>query len=77
MSLSSEPVDRDYLVELLSEEKEKHGRYIQLCESYRISPNPIAAAVSAAKVQLLNHLLDGKPKSNSLSIAKIKMLTTK
>lgn len=58
-----EPSD---VLELIADEKEAYGDFVRLCERYRIAPNPIATAVSSAKIELLKKLLAGKPKYRRL-----------
>jgi len=72
--LENKTIDRQYLLSILSEEKENYSNYVGLCEKYKIQPNPIVTAVSTAKQDLLRRLMDGK--SNSTLLLENQKITT-
>lgn len=51
---------RDDLLDLLAQEKESFALYERLCAAYKTKPDPIAIAVSKAKIELLQQLLAGE-----------------
>jgi hypothetical protein len=51
---------KEYLLFLISEEKERFGGYSQLCAHYQIQPDPIALARHQATVEILRKLLRDK-----------------
>ena len=59
-------VTQEQLLHLLAEEKETYNNYVQLCNFYQISPDPMATAAHQAKIQTLNQLLGGKLPSTTL-----------
>jgi hypothetical protein len=50
-------ISKQQILELISEEKEKHSSYLQLCAYYKIEPDPIAIAKCSTKVETLDHML--------------------
>jgi hypothetical protein len=51
---------KEFLLSLISEEKERFGEYTQLCAIYQIQPDPIAMAKHQAKLEILQTLLQEK-----------------
>jgi hypothetical protein len=58
---------REDVSALIAEEKEALSSYKALCARYTISPDPIAIAVSEAKVQILQKLMKGSRLSRKLT----------
>lgn len=55
-----EPTPREYLLSLISEEKERYGVYSQLCAFYQVPPDPMILAKHQTKVETLRNLLSEK-----------------
>ena len=51
---------KEYLLSLISEEKERFGEYSQLCAHYQIPADPIALARHQATLEILQKLLQEK-----------------
>lgn len=48
---------REYLLSLISEEKESFGKYTQSCAQYQIQPDPLALIRHRSRLEILNKLL--------------------
>jgi hypothetical protein len=66
---------RDYIIKLITAEKEILASYRNLCANYQIKPDAIPEAIALAKVNLLNDILknlDLTLKNSNLSLKQIK-----
>jgi len=48
---------KELLLSLITEERERFGKYSQLCAQYQIQPDPIALARHQATLEILQKLL--------------------
>lgn len=51
---------KEFLLSLISEEKERFGQYSQLCALYQVQIDPLAAARHQGKLEVLQCLLREK-----------------
>ena len=51
---------KEFLLSLISEEKERFGRYSQLCALYQVQIDPLAQARHQGKLEVLQKLLGEK-----------------
>lgn len=48
---------KEFLLALITEEKENFARYTQLCAQYQTQPDPLAQARHQGKMEILQRLL--------------------
>ena len=57
MIKKSKDIPREYLLELIAEEKDQYNSYLQLCRYYQINPDRLATASFQARINLLEKVL--------------------
>ena len=53
-------ITKEYLMQLIAEEKEALAAYEQSCTRFKITPNSLATSVAAARIELLQDLMRGE-----------------
>lgn len=50
-------ISKDYILDMISDEKNKYSIYMQACTYYKIDPDPFATVKCSAKIEILEHIL--------------------
>lgn len=51
------PISKQQILDLLTDEKNRHASYIQLCAYYKVEPDPLVLAKCLSKTETLEHIL--------------------
>jgi hypothetical protein len=57
MLKSNSGITRDYILELITEEKESYSAYSQACARYNVKPEQVVILCHQAKMEILEKLL--------------------
>lgn len=50
-------ITKQYLLELITEERDKYNTYLTICANYYVKPDPIISAKCMTKIETLESLL--------------------